>query len=145
LSLIAETEAKIAEELTRSDSDSDSDSSLNSSMFSSDLDDDIPAASKAYLHHIAALYSCHYWEERGKINEDNSQLQLLLHDWKYNCPEIFCTYCGESPQNALMIYLEQSRMTRPFRTIPRMSKLLLKSNLQLLFFTSGIMGMLPVQ
>lgn len=94
LSLIAETEAKIAEELARSDSDSDSDSSSNSSTFSSDSDDDIPDASESYLHHIAELYSRRYWEERGKINKDNSQLQLLLRDWKYNRPEIFRTYCG---------------------------------------------------
>ena len=47
---------------------------------------------------MAQLYSCCYWEERGKINKDGSQLQLLLHDWKYNQPEIFCTYCGVTPE-----------------------------------------------
>ena len=80
LNLIAETKAKIAEELATSDSGSDSSSSSSSSFDS----DDIPAASDAYLHHMAELYSHCYWEERGKINKDGSQLQLLLHDWKYN-------------------------------------------------------------
>ena len=80
LNLIAETEAKIAEELATSDSGSDSSSSSSSSSDS----DDIPSASDAYLHHMAELYSHRYWEDRGKINKDGSQLQLLLHDWKYN-------------------------------------------------------------
>ena len=83
LSLIAETEAKIAAELAASDSDN-SDCALDSSSSSSSDSDDIPAASEAYLHTIAELYSCWYWEERGKINKDSSQLWLLLHDWKHN-------------------------------------------------------------
>ena len=90
LNLIAETEAKIAEELATSYLGSDSNSSSSSSSDS----DDIPAASDAYLHDMAELYSRCYWEERGKINKDGSQLQLLLHDWKYNRPQIFHTYCG---------------------------------------------------
>ena len=89
-----ETEAKIAEELATSDSGSDSSSSLSSSSDS----DDIPSASDAYLHHMAELYSHRYWEDRGKINKDGSQLQLLLHDWKYNQPKIFHTYCGVIPE-----------------------------------------------
>ena len=80
LNLIVETEAKIAEELATSDSGSDSSSSSSSSSDSND----IPSAGDAYLHHMAELYSRHYWEEQGKINKDGSQLQLLLHDWKHN-------------------------------------------------------------
>ena len=96
LSLIAETEAKIAAELAASDSDN-SDGASDSSSSSSSDSDDIPAASEAYLHTIAELYSRRYWEERGKINKDSSQLQLLLHDWKHNRPEIFRNYCGVTP------------------------------------------------
>ena len=60
LNLIAETEAKIAEELATSDLGSDSSSSSSSSSNS----DDIPAASDTYLHHMAELYSRCYWEEQ---------------------------------------------------------------------------------
>ena len=49
----------VAEELATSDSGSDSRPSSSSNTDS----DDIPAASDAYLHHMAQLYFHRYWEE----------------------------------------------------------------------------------
>jgi hypothetical protein len=108
--LIAKTEAQLDAILNlESDSDlelasaGDRASSLSSSMGSdsgsdSDHDESLPV-SNLYLQLLGDIYSCHYLGECGTINKTTQQLQLLLHDYKFNQPDLFRSHLHITPDH----------------------------------------------
>ena len=93
VNLIAEAESQLYEEGSDSEYSfsASSRSSADSSSSSSD-DEPLPQTSDAILETLGQLYSEHYLNSREEINKDGTQLHLLLHDYKFNRPEIFHSY-----------------------------------------------------
>jgi hypothetical protein len=95
VNLIVEAEAQLYEE--GSDS-SESQATSTSSHLSTDLsssssdDEPLPQTSEVILETLGQLYSEYYLNSRQEINKDGQQLHLLLHDYKFNRPEIFRSY-----------------------------------------------------
>lgn len=95
VNLIVEAEAQLYEE--GSDS-SESQATSTSSHLSTDLsssssdDEPLPQTSEVILETLGQLYSECYLNSRQEINKDGPQLHLLLHDYKFNRPEIFRSY-----------------------------------------------------
>src|ERR1700731_3225681 len=88
-------------EESSSSSDSDQSSSGSSSLSnssSSDSDDHGLRLSELWLAALGDLYSQRYLNKQVSINKSTDCLQLLLHDWRLNRPEIFCTFLWITPQ-----------------------------------------------
>jgi hypothetical protein len=102
VNLMAEAEAELYAD--GSDSDYDTDESLSDTTDSSSessessLDDEIlPPASQVYLDALAELYSQRYLNSRQPIAKSDTQLHLLLTEWKVSRPEIFRSYLRINP------------------------------------------------
>ena len=104
VNLIAEAEAELYAD--GSDSDYDTDDSLSDttnssseSSESSELSEDkiLPSASQVYLDALAELYSQRYLNSHQPIAKSDTQLHLLLTEWKVSRPEIFCSYLRINP------------------------------------------------
>jgi len=80
-----------------SDSSYSNSSSHSSSFSSSSGSDDEPTPAKCYVDAMAELYSEWYLNEHWKIDKSHILLQLLLDNYKYSCPEIFCSYLWINP------------------------------------------------
>ncbi|KAJ7342507.1 hypothetical protein DFH08DRAFT_1012152 [Mycena albidolilacea] len=94
INLITELEAQ---EYKSADSDSDSldsssDDSWSSSSSSSDDSDEEMTAADDYIHSLAKLYSQRYLATQEEIPKSTEFLDLLLHEYKVSCPELFHSY-----------------------------------------------------
>src|ERR1700692_957145 len=100
VNLIAEAESQLYEEGSDSEysesSNALSHSSADLSSSSSD-DEPLPQTSEAILETLRQLYLECYLNSREEINKDGTQLHLLLHDYKFNRPEIFRSYLRINP------------------------------------------------
>ena len=94
VNLIAEAESQLYEGGSYSEYSSSSASSRSSADSSSSSSDDepLPQTSEAILETLGQLYSERYLNSRDEINKDGTQLHLLVHDYKFNRPEIFRSY-----------------------------------------------------
>jgi len=99
VNLIAEAESQLYKEGLDSDysSSASSRSSGDLSTSSSSDDEPLPETSDAVLETLGQLYSVRYLNSREEINKDGTQLHLLLHDYKFNRPEIFRSYLRIDP------------------------------------------------
>jgi hypothetical protein len=99
VNLIAEAESQLYEGGSYSEYSSSSASSRSSADLSSSSSDDepLPQTSEAILETLGQLYSERYLNSRDEINKDGTQLHLLLHDYKFNRPEIFRSYLRIDP------------------------------------------------
>ena len=77
---------------SNSSTSSSSDSHSSSASSSSSGSDDQPTPAEHYVDAMAELYSQRYLHDQGEINKSTALLHLLLDDYKYNHPEIFCSY-----------------------------------------------------
>jgi len=94
----------------------DAESSSNSS---SDISDDSTTSSSEsenkegayqmedHLHSMAALYTDHYYNTYKSITKTGVNLQLLMNDYKINCPEIFKTYLQITPNCFISIIKDE--------------------------------------
>src|SRR4051794_23618582 len=88
----------ITEGDTTVDSDSSSSSSSSEISSSNSEDDDGLPPSYVWLLALKGLYSGHYLNERRAITKSSDSLHLLLGDWKFNHPDIFCLFLRITPQ-----------------------------------------------
>jgi hypothetical protein len=101
VNLIAEAESQLYEDDSDSEyssSSASSRSSADSSSSSSSDDEPLPPTSEVILETMGQLYSERYFNSREEINKDGTQLHLLLHDYKFNRPEIFRSYLRIDPR-----------------------------------------------
>ena len=96
VNLIAEAESQVYDAGSDSEYPSDSTSTGSTDSSSSSSDQELPA-SQVYLDTLGELYSQRYLNSREGIIKDGTQLQLLLTEWKVNCPEIFRSYLRIDP------------------------------------------------
>ncbi|KIJ61906.1 hypothetical protein HYDPIDRAFT_95658 [Hydnomerulius pinastri MD-312] len=91
-SIVAESRAHADPPTSSSSGSSDSDDSSSSS------EDELLAASGMMLRALGSLYSRRYLAERQPINKSGKNLLLLLTDWKFSRPEIFCAHVRMTPE-----------------------------------------------
>lgn len=80
---------------TSSSSSLSSTSMPMNTLSSSDLEE--PWPSETLTDRLLELYSCHYWRKQKVIKKSDGLLHLLLHDYKYNQPDIFRSYLRVMP------------------------------------------------
>ncbi|KAH9952251.1 hypothetical protein BGW80DRAFT_1440900 [Lactifluus volemus] len=98
VNLIAETEAQLYEEGSESEHSSRASSHSSANLsFSFSSDESLPTTSDAILETLGQLYSKRYLNPRQDINKDGQQLHLLLHNYKFNRPDIFRSYLRIGP------------------------------------------------
>jgi hypothetical protein len=97
VNLIVEAESQLYDAGSDSEYSSDSSSSSTGSSSSSLEDEAELPASQVYLDALGELYSQRYLNSQEAITKDGTQLQLLLTEWKVNCPEIFHSYLCINP------------------------------------------------
>ena len=85
-----------------SSSSGSSDSQSNSSSMGSDLEssseDEALAVGDIMLCALGSLYYQRYLADHQPINKSGENLHLLLTDWKYTQPEIFCAHVHTTPK-----------------------------------------------
>jgi hypothetical protein len=84
-------------ELEQDAESSDSSSGTSDDNTSESDDEEGPSQVEDHLHSIAALYTDHYYNTRDSITKTDVNLQLLMEDYKINCPEIFRSYLRITP------------------------------------------------
>ena len=89
--LLIEAEANLDD-----NSDSDLDIDEGDSSLGSDSDDNT-LLSHTLLEALAQIHAHRFINERREIKKSGIQLYLLLHEWKYSDPGIFCLYLRMTP------------------------------------------------
>jgi len=78
-------------------SDSSSSSGTSDDDTSDSEDEEGDSQMEDHIHSIAALYTNHYNNTRKAITKTGVNLELLMEDYKINCPEIFRSYLRITP------------------------------------------------
>ncbi|EIN11626.1 hypothetical protein PUNSTDRAFT_24969, partial [Punctularia strigosozonata HHB-11173 SS5] len=79
------------------DTSGSSASESSSSSGSSEQADDYQPLSQLYLRELAAIQASRYMNEREAIIKTPENIQLLLHQYKVDFPDIFRSFTGISP------------------------------------------------
>jgi hypothetical protein len=84
-------------ELEQDAESSDSSSGTSDDDTSESDNEEGPSQVEDHLHSIAALYTDHYYNTHESITKTDVNLQLLMEDYKINCPEILRSYLRITP------------------------------------------------